>query len=697
MFMKTQRSRVVSALAVLRSPARLTLTVVTLLTAAALGGTLSSWPSSPGASSPLSAQSPDDSVAADRAALMAFYESTGGPNWTDHTNWGSNEPLFAWYGVGTDRDGRITDLRLPENNLRGTLPAALGDLANLHELWLDGNQLSGPIPATLGNLANLQYLWLNGNQLSGPIPAALGNLANMRELRLYDNQLSGPIPAALGNLANMRELRLDDNQLSGPIPASLGNLANLEGLWLENNQLSGPIPATLGNLASLERLRLYGNRLSGEIPAVLGDLILLRGLNLFGNQLTGPIPPTLGNIFGLSELILDDNQLTGPIPAALGDLADLQILTLSNNQLTGPIPVWLGDLANLQWLHLHNNSLDGPIPASLGNLHEMQLLRLAGNGLTGCVPHNLRYLLAETFFHWPAQDFLAVDANGDGDVDDEGDTPGVGLPFCLLRDLQLENATLEPSFTAGTVAYDATVASEIAETALTAALHDAGDAVIIRKGGERYASGAALPLDPGPNAITVEVVPQDDAPTRIITITVTRESAEEPSPITLDLREGGDIVAVPAGAATTAADLFGGTDVASVWKYNRATRRWDLSYLPARDRGGFPIEPGDVLWVVAPAEQTLPVAGTRPSAPAASGPITLELQEGGDIVAVPAGAATTAADLFGGTDVASVWKYNRATRRWDLSYLPARDRGGFSIEPGDMLWVVSPRAQTVGG
>ena len=47
------------------------------------------------------------------------------------------------------------------------------------------------------------------------------------------------------------------------------------------------------------------------------------------------------------------------------------------------------------------------------------------------------------------------------------------------------------------------MAAEVAETALKAALHEPGDAVIIRKGGDRYASGAALPLDPGPNAITV--------------------------------------------------------------------------------------------------------------------------------------------------------------------------------------------------
>ena len=64
---------------------------------------------------------------------------------------------------------------------------------------------------------------------------------------------------------------------------------------------------------------------------------------------------------------------------------------------------------------------------------------------------------------------------------------------------------------------------------------------------------------------------------------------------------------------------------------------------------------------------------------------------------VPAGTPTTAADLFGGTDVTIVWQYTPATRAWDRAYLPALGSGDFPIEPGDVLWVVVARAQSVGG
>ena len=166
-------------------------------------------------------------VATDRAALVALYDATGGANWTNNTNWTSNEALSEWYGVATDADGRVTELVLSGNALSGAIPAEMGDLASLQYLDLSRNKLSGAIPAKLGDLTNLQELYLDSNKLSGAIPAALGDLTNLRTLDLCGNQLSGEIPAALGDLANLEILNLYDTQLSGEIPAALGDLANL--------------------------------------------------------------------------------------------------------------------------------------------------------------------------------------------------------------------------------------------------------------------------------------------------------------------------------------------------------------------------------------------------------------------------------------------------------------------------------------
>ena len=317
----------------------------------------------------------------DKAALVALYNATDGPNWENNRNWLSDRPIGEWSYVSTDADGRVTRLLPGNNRLNGSIPSELSNLANLESLYLNGNRLSGSIPSELGNLANLESLYLNGNRLSGSIPSELGNLANLESLWLNENQLSGSIPPELGNLANLKRLRLDENQLSGSIPPELGNLANLRLLWLNENQLSGSIPPELGNLANLRLLWLNENQLSGSIPPELGNLANLDDLYLGGNQLSGSIPSELGNLANLEKLILSNNQLSGSIPAELGNLAYLKNLSLSDNQLSGSIPPELGNLANLTWLTLYGNDWSGCIPAKLLDVPSNDVARL---GLPSC-------------------------------------------------------------------------------------------------------------------------------------------------------------------------------------------------------------------------------------------------------------------------------------------------------------------------
>ena len=360
----------------------------------------------------LAGESRAQDLAADRAALVALYNATDGPNWFKKRYWLSDQPLDMWNGV-TVHDGRVTGLFLHFNQLAGPLPSELGNLTNLRELDVSSNELTGPIPSELGKLANLQQLDLASNELTGPIPPELGELAELQHLDLYSNQLTGPLPSELGKLSNLQELNLSANRLTGLLPADLGKLVKLEKLDLFHNQLTGPLPPELGKLASLERMQLIGNQLTGSIPSELGNLanlqVLILGFNrliglippelsrlgnlqrlyLVENQLTGTIPPELGNLANLQELSLEQNQLTGTIPPELGNLANLQDLGLSNNELTGPIPPELGNLANLKYLDLVSNELTGSIPPELGNPANLERLALFNNQLTGSIPPEL--------------------------------------------------------------------------------------------------------------------------------------------------------------------------------------------------------------------------------------------------------------------------------------------------------------------
>ncbi len=209
----------------------------------------------------------------DRAALIALYNATDGPNWDDNTYWNTNRSLEYWFGVGVfpSRLGRVSSLKRKNNGLKGTLPAELGNLAKLKYLNLWGNQLTGAIPSELGNLSNLEKLELYENDLSGQIPATLGNLSSLRRLDLEGNRLSGQIPAALGSLSNLDSMDLRDNQLTGSIPTQFGNMSELSYLYLQNNNLTGSIPSQLENL-SLVALYLSGNQFTGCIPAALRNV-----------------------------------------------------------------------------------------------------------------------------------------------------------------------------------------------------------------------------------------------------------------------------------------------------------------------------------------------------------------------------------------------------------------------------------------
>ena len=267
----------------------------------------------------------------DRAALVALYNATNGASWTVKTNWNSHEPVAQWHGV-TVRNGRVTALDLSQNNLVGRIPAEIGNLTALTELYLRDNRLAS-LPPELGNLTNLTVLEIFQSELTGRIPPELGNLHNLAVLEAFDNRLTGPIPPELGNLQSLTALDLDDNQLTGSIPDSLRNPTRLVGLDLSGNQLTGPIPPRLGygSRSSLRVVNLGRNRLTGSIPVELGALRSLWGLGLHDNQLSGPLPSELGNLMQLEVLFVEDNQLSGPVPVELGRLANLRELALDSD------------------------------------------------------------------------------------------------------------------------------------------------------------------------------------------------------------------------------------------------------------------------------------------------------------------------------------------------------------------------------
>ena len=313
----------------------------------------------------------------DRAALVALYRATTGPNWERKRNWLTSQRMRDWEGVTTEVRGdgvaMVTGLWLPNNNLRGRIPP---------DLW---------------TLTSLERLVLYDDGLSGTIPPEVGNLTDLEELTV-DAVLAGSIPPEIGNLDDLEVLWLGHGNLSGPIPPEIGNLASLQKLSLPDNALTGQIPAELGRLSSLRELVLTNNSLTGTIPTWLGDLTQLRILSLGGNGFVGPIPPELTGLDRLEWLLLEKNGLTGSIPPGLGHLTRLTSVSLSDNLLSGRIPSELGNLKELEQLRLDRNALSGMIPPEIGNLTGLKLLLIDRNGFSGALPETLTGVRLDTFW-----------------------------------------------------------------------------------------------------------------------------------------------------------------------------------------------------------------------------------------------------------------------------------------------------------
>ena len=334
----------------------------------------------------------------DKSALVALYNATDGPDWTNNTNWLTDAPMGQWHGVATDVSGRVTHLDLDNNGLMGQIPHELDNLDKLDMLFLSGNRLTGCVPVRLQDVSENDFgrLGLPFCSVDRAALIALYNATDGPNWETNTNWLSDrPIGewsgVGVGYMGGrvqrvdlrgrVKELNFYDNRMTGSIPPEIGSLANLEWLNIPSNRLSGPIPQEIGSLERLWWLNLGNNELSGEIPPELGKLFNLQAMYLGSNQLSGPIPSELGRLGNLKHLVLSGNQLTGEIPSELGGLSSLMQLRLAENQLTGPIPSELGSLSNLRRWRLGDNRLTGCVPQGLATVKNNGISQL---GLTVC-------------------------------------------------------------------------------------------------------------------------------------------------------------------------------------------------------------------------------------------------------------------------------------------------------------------------
>ncbi|KAL4598279.1 hypothetical protein ACB092_11G049900, partial [Castanea dentata] len=88
----------------------------------------------------------------------------------------------------------FTTIDFSNNNFKGEIPKAIGELQSLKGLNISHNNLTGHMPPSLGKLTNLEWLDLSSNKLIGEIPIQLVDLTSLAVLNLSENHLFGQIP-----------------------------------------------------------------------------------------------------------------------------------------------------------------------------------------------------------------------------------------------------------------------------------------------------------------------------------------------------------------------------------------------------------------------------------------------------------------------------------------------------------------------
>nr|KJB67061.1 hypothetical protein B456_010G172500 [Gossypium raimondii] len=220
----------------------------------------------------------------DASALGVMFSGLNSPQ--QLTGWTANngDPCGqSWKGV-TCSDRRVTEIKLSNLALSGSVGYSLQSLTSLKELDLSNNNLAGDIPYDIPQ--NLQRLNLAFNQFTGSVPYSINQMHSLQYLNLAHNQLQNQLSDMFGPLSSLSTLDLSFNSLTGDLPESFKNLTSMNSMYLQNNQLTGTIDV-LANLP-LDTLYVSNNHFTGWIPDQLKSINLQKDGNSWS---LGPAPP----------------------------------------------------------------------------------------------------------------------------------------------------------------------------------------------------------------------------------------------------------------------------------------------------------------------------------------------------------------------------------------------------------------------
>jgi hypothetical protein len=196
----------------------------------------------------------------------------------------------------------------------GTVPASLGQLISLNELYLgyddDSNKFSGQLPSSMSSLVLLSTLYLNVPTLGGPMPDF------SRLTRLEDCAF---VPSHMCSIPEFVPINSQCNFTVVPVCMAIPDCVLLAD-WL---------PTMFD--------QYYCCQVDGVTCEEDRVVILDLSKGKTRKNIFGGIPIAIGELDKLVEIYLQNNFLEGNLPISMSNISSLQIVDITNNYLSGVI------------------------------------------------------------------------------------------------------------------------------------------------------------------------------------------------------------------------------------------------------------------------------------------------------------------------------------------------------------------------
>jgi hypothetical protein len=113
-------------------------------------------------------------------------------------NWGMrNQDECFWKGVICNVLDEVTEIRLADKGITGSIATEVGLLSSLLHLDISNNKVTGTIPEEIYDISGLKQIFLYHNKLEGTISTNIGNLRSITHYHVSNNQLTGKIPETM--------------------------------------------------------------------------------------------------------------------------------------------------------------------------------------------------------------------------------------------------------------------------------------------------------------------------------------------------------------------------------------------------------------------------------------------------------------------------------------------------------------------